>query len=77
MDECKPLTGDGDQQSPVMKNQRQESDNHHKREEMERSLARKHEAGAHTRPLLCSTSAVLVSEPCFVQFVTSHDPSIQ
>jgi len=34
------------------------------------------EAGAYTRPLLSSTSAVLVSEPCCVQFVTSYDPSI-
>jgi len=34
------------------------------------------EAGAYTRPLLSSTLAVLPSEPFFVQFVTSYDPSI-
>ena len=33
-------------------------------------------AGAYTRPLLTSTLAVLVSEPFYVQFVTSYDPSI-
>jgi hypothetical protein len=39
---------------------------------MERAIA----AGAHTRPLLSSTSAVLVSEPFSVQFVTIYDPYI-
>jgi hypothetical protein len=33
-------------------------------------------AGAYTRPLLSSTSAVLVSEPRCVQFVTSCDQSV-
>jgi hypothetical protein len=33
-------------------------------------------AGAYTRPLFSSTSAVLVSEPMCVPFVTSFDPSI-
>jgi len=28
------------------------------------------EAGAYTRPLLCSTSAVMISEPSSVQFMT-------
>ena len=31
-------------------------------------------AGAHTRPLLSSTSAVLVSEPFCVKIVTNYDP---
>jgi len=31
---------------------------------------------AYTRPLLSSTSAVLVSEPSCVQHVTSYNPSI-
>jgi len=34
------------------------------------------EAGAYTRPLLTSTSAILISEPVCVPFVTSYDPSI-
>ena len=34
------------------------------------------EAGAHTRPLLCSTYAVSVSEPSCVHFVTNYDPYI-
>jgi hypothetical protein len=33
-------------------------------------------AGTYTRSLLISTSAVLVSETFWVQFVTSYDPSI-
>ena len=34
------------------------------------------QAGADTRPLIRSTYAVLISEPLWVQFVTSYDPSI-
>ena len=34
------------------------------------------EAGAYNCPLPSSTLAVLPSEPFFVQFVTSYDPSI-
>jgi hypothetical protein len=33
-------------------------------------------AGAYTRPLLSSTSVILVSEPIFLQFVTSYVPYI-
>jgi hypothetical protein len=32
------------------------------------------QAGAYTRPLLSSTSAVLVSEPFYIQFVKSCNP---
>jgi len=34
------------------------------------------EAGAYTRPIPSSTSALLVSEPYCVQFMTSYGPSI-
>jgi len=40
------------------------------------ALDRRGEAGAHTRPLFSSTSAVLVSVPFCVKFVTTYDPYI-